>query len=263
MSNLIPLDSLNSILSHMVPISLEQMTSVKLMNRVDQKYLMDRQQLSSLLERIDDSYYVQRIDDEAIAPYNTLYFDTDGLAMYTAHHNKKLNRQKLRIRCYRNSFTTFFEVKNKNNKGNTKKRRISVSPDLFYHALEDDTIHAYIAEHSPYPVDSLRPQVENAFRRITLVDKGMTERITIDSDITFHNHSSGLDYNLSPLVLMEVKHAVGAPLSIIEKEMLEMRIHPKSISKYCIGTALTNPEAKINRFKAKIRYINEIVTASL
>ena len=40
--------------------------------------------------------------------------------------------------------------------------------------------------------------------------------------------------------------------------MQQLRIKPLKVSKYCIGTALTTPEVKKNRFKAKIRMIEKI-----
>ena len=40
--------------------------------------------------------------------------------------------------------------------------------------------------------------------------------------------------------------------------MLELRIKPLKISKYCIGTALTTPEVKQNRFKAKIHKLHKL-----
>lgn len=256
------MDSLNPILSRMETITLDQMSGVKLMNRVDEKFLMNRQQLAALLDLVVDEYYVQRIDGDALAPYNTLYFDTEDVAMYTEHHNRRLNRQKLRIRTYLSSVTTFMEVKNKNNKGKTKKVRIKVDKSIFYHALDDAQVREFLSEQSRYPLDLLMPHVENTFRRITLVDKAKTSRITIDSEIRFVNHHTGINYDLSPLVIMEVKHEVGAPLSAIQRAMLEVRVHPKRMSKYCIGTVLTNPQAKYNRFKQKIRYINDTISSS-
>lgn len=56
------MDSLNPILSRMETITLDQMSGVKLMNRVDEKFLMNRQQLAALLDLVVDEYYVQRID---------------------------------------------------------------------------------------------------------------------------------------------------------------------------------------------------------
>lgn len=245
----------------MAPITLKEMKAVRLMNRVDDKYLINRRQLMELLERIAPQYFVQRIDGEALAPYHTLYFDTEDLAMYTAHHNRKLNRQKLRVRCYRSNQTTFFEIKNKNNKGKTNKIRIPIETELFDRCLDVAEVREFLQKESPYPIDTLRDQLENSFRRITLVDKGMHERVTIDSEIQFKNHTSGIDYDLSPLVVMEVKREVGGPSTAIDKALMDMRIHPKRMSKYCIGTALTAPNAKVNRFKDKLRYIERVISS--
>src|SRR5574344_698495 len=244
----------------MPTITLEEMKEVQLMNRIDQKYMLNREQLHHLLEHIVGEYYVQRIEGVALSPYKTLYFDTSDLAMYTMHHNKKGNRQKLRVRCYRGSLTTFFEIKNKNNKGRTAKIRGPIAPDEFYTSLSNEQVDTFLSEHCMFPLASIQPQLENTFRRITLVDNGKTERVTIDSEIHFHNLPTQTDHDLSPLVVLEVKHGVGAPLSTIQKALLEMRISPNRMSKYCIGTALTNQHAKTNRFKPKIRYINELIT---
>ncbi|KWW29054.1 MAG: hypothetical protein AUK63_1610 [bacterium P3] len=243
------------------PISLAEMKQVRLMNRVDEKYLLNRTRLDSLLRRIGKAYYVQRIDGEALADYHTLYYDTAGLAMYTVHHNRKLKRQKLRVRRYRSNNLTYFEVKDKNNKGKTHKTRIEIAAADFYQSLQLPAVRNFIAEKSSYPIDSLMPQLENRFTRITLVDKGMHERVTIDSGIRFHNFQSERDYDLSPLVIMEVKREAGADKTPIDHALTELRIHPRRMSKYCIGTVLTNPKAKYNRFKDKIRYINELATA--
>jgi len=253
------MESLLPILDRMDTITLAQMKDVQLMNRVDDKYLMNRCQLSALLDRVADDYFVQRIDDIALAPYRSLYLDTPDVQMYTVHHNQHLNRQKLRIRTYLTSGLTFMEVKNKNNKGKTKKKRIEVPERVFYHPLDDSNICAFLSEQSRYPLETLTYHAENSFRRITLVDKAHTSRITIDSEIRFHNHFTGLDVDLSPLVVMELKHEVGAPISIMGRAMLELRILPKRMSKYCIGTVLTNPQCRHNRFKQKVRYIERVV----
>ena len=92
-----------SVLDLMQSIGLDDMKAVRLMNRIDQKYMAPAALLDELLARIADGYYVQHIEGNPLAPYRTLYFDTDTLEMYTMHHNKKLNRQKLRVRTYRST----------------------------------------------------------------------------------------------------------------------------------------------------------------
>lgn len=247
-----------SILQQMEPIGLDDMKAVRLMNRVDQKYMAPASLLEELLGRVADGYYVQHIEGEALAPYRTLYFDTAGLDMYTMHHNQKLNRQKLRVRTYRSTDTTFFEIKNKDNKKKTRKVRIPIEVAMFDHALEVEEVRGFVDSKTPWPVAALHECLENRFERITLVDKGMSERITIDSGIRFHNRATGLEADIAKLLVIEVKHEVGAPTSAIERALHDLHILPRRMSKYCIGTALTDPSAKKNRFKEKLLYIRKV-----
>lgn len=270
-----------SILEQMTPIGLDDMKAVRLMNRVDQKYIAPAALLEALLERIAGDYYVQRIpadiqntqftihNSERIAPYRTLYFDTEALDMYIMHHNRKLNRQKLRVRTYRSTDTTFFEIKNKDNKGKTRKVRIPIDVSLFDRALEVPEVQDFVNKNTPYttptphsslltPHSSLIPTLENRFERITLVDKGMSERITIDHGIRFHNRATQLDADIAHALVIEVKHEVGTPTSAIERALHDLHVLPRRMSKYCIGTALTTPTVKHNRFKPKLLYINKI-----
>lgn len=247
------------ILDQMQTIGLDDMKAVRLMNRVDQKYMASADMLEELLSRVVDGYFVQQIGGELIAPYHTLYFDTDELAMYTMHHNQKLNRQKLRVRCYRSTDTTFFEIKNKVNNGNTHKVRIPIAPAMFERCHEVPEICSFVASNTPYTFGGLRPYLENRFQRITLVNRAMSERVTIDSCIAFHNRATGIDADISRLLVIEVKHEAGAPTSLVELALHELHVLPRRMSKYCIGTALTNPSAKYNRFKPKLLFINKIM----
>lgn len=249
-----------SILEQMEPIGLADMKAVRLMNRVDQKYMAPASLLEELLGRVADGYYVQHIEGEALAPYRTLYFDTEGLDMYTMHHNQKLNRQKLRVRTYRSTDTTFFEIKNKDNKKKTRKVRIPIEVAMFDRALEVEEVREFVDSKTPWPATALHECLENRFERITLVDKGMSERITIDSGIRFHNRVTGLEADIAKLLVIEVKHEVGAPTSAIERALHDLHILPRRMSKYCIGTALTDPSAKKNRFKEKLLYINKVIS---
>ncbi len=247
-----------SILEQMEPIGLADMKAVRLMNRMDQKYMAPASLLEELLGRVADGYYVQHFEGEALAPYRTLYFDTEGLDMYTMHHNQKLNRQKLRVRTYRSTDTTFFEIKNKDNKKKTRKVRIPIEVAMFDHALEVKEVREFVDSKTPWPATALHECLENRFERITLVDKGMSERITIDSGIRFHNRATGLEADIAKLLVVEVKHEVGAPTSAIERALHDLHILPRRMSKYCIGTALTDPSAKKNRFKEKLLYIRKV-----
>lgn len=251
------MESVTDILAKFSPITLEEMSAVKLMNRIDTKYLACRTRLPEILGHLQENYFVQENVGKRIAHYNTLYYDTPDAQMYVAHHDRKLTRQKLRARIYCDTGAAFCEIKNKNNKKRTKKKRIPIEIGQFGNMLDYTEARTFVTEKLHYEVSSLIPQVENEFDRITLVNKGRTERLTIDSNIRFVNRHTGQSAEVPDLVIIELKQDGNIP-SFFKQVLLDLRIKPKRISKYCLGTALTNPNVKANRFKIKIRYINKL-----
>ncbi len=243
----------------MKPITLEEMKDVKLMNRVDTKYLITSNQLLAILQGVHDHYYVQEVEGKRLAAYSTIYYDTPDLRMYVIHHDKHLVRDKVRVRTYVDSDLTFCEVKHKTNKGRTKKKRIEVKRGL--DVTHDPEASAFLAEKQPYPVDSLRASLETAFDRITLVNYEKTERLTIDCNLVFNNFVTDTSASMGSLVIMELKQD-GRAHSLIKDVMFDLRIKSYKMSKYCIGTAMTRPDVKQNRFKKKIRRINKLKSIS-
>ena len=239
----------------MSPITLDEMKDVKLMNRVDTKFLVTSDQLLAILNGIHDHYYAQEVEGKRLSAYDTVYYDTPDLKMYIIHHDRHLVRDKVRVRTYVDSHLTFCEVKHKTNKGRTKKKRIEVQPgeDI----LKDPQAMAFLTERQPYPVASLRPNLETVFDRFTLVNYEKTERLTIDCNVSFNNFISNTSASMDSLVIMELKQD-GRAHSLLKEVLFDLRIKPYKISKYCIGTAMTRPEVKQNRFKKKIRRINKL-----
>ena len=84
-------------------ISLEEMKGIRLMNRIDTKFVTTLPVLEELLRRAQPEYYVQETGGRRIMHYNTLYFDTASHDMYIMHQNGKKNRQKIRVRSYSDS----------------------------------------------------------------------------------------------------------------------------------------------------------------
>lgn len=249
------MDGIADIVQGMKPITLDEMKSVQLMNRIDTKYVVTDTQLREILSRVCDSYYAQEVENNRFSPYRTLYYDTPELAMYIAHHNRHLAREKVRVRTYVDTDLTFCEVKHKNNKGRTSKERIKM--ERVDNIVENPNTAAFLAERQPYEVESLRPQLETAFNRVTLVNFEKTERLTIDCDLTFNDKMSGKVAKMAPLVVMELKQD-GRAHSLLKDVLFDMRIKPFKISKYCIGICLTRPEVKQNRFKKKLMKIDKL-----
>lgn len=243
---------LDDILNEMEPISLDDMSAVKMMNRIDTKYVVDDLTVNKLFELIKDEYYVQEIDGKRISAYDSVYYDTADNHMYIIHQDKKLKRDKLRVRNYVDTGTYFCEVKHKNNHGRTKKKRIEVGEGVFADLKSDAATREFVENQLPtYDFDGFVKKLSTAFERVTVVNKGKTERITIDFNVRFHNFENGNECGIAPLVIIELKRD-GQCESFFQKTLFELRVKPLSISKYCIGRALTDKTLKQNRFKKKI-----------
>lgn len=246
---------MNEILTTFDPISLEQMSGVKLMNRTDTKFVTNVEKLCQLLKMAQQDYYVQEIDGVRNLEYDTTYFDTTQFDMYNQHQWGHTNRQKIRFRTYCISGLQFMEVKTKNNHGRTKKKRIEVT-DM---DLTDKEKRLFLGKHLRYGVDTLLPALNNHFSRITLVNKGKTERLTIDSSLRFNNMVNGENLDMGDLVIIELKRD-GLVFSPILAMLKQLRIQPHGFSKYCMGSALTGSEhLAVNRFKRKLIEVEKLL----
>lgn len=247
-----PLESLG-------PITLEEMEGIKLMNRIDSKYLTDEATLLQILDRAADAGYMVLVTEGMrISPYDSVYYDTDGLRMFYDHHNRRLVRQKVRTRSYVNSGDTFLEIKRKNNKGRTKKKRMHIPAAELMDFRADDAACTYLAGHSWFTAPELSPVLETAFHRITLVNPAMTERLTIDTRLEFKNFRTGKKTSLQNAVIIELKQD-GRADSQMKGILLDLRVKPVRVSKYCIAVTLTDPGAKSGRFKEKVRCIEKTI----
>ena len=259
---------MQEILNRYEPITLEEMKDIRLMNRIDTKFVTTVPVLKRLLELAREDYFVQETGGLRISPYYTLYFDTADCAMYNRHEAGHLVRQKLRIRSYVDAGLNFLEVKTKNNHGRTKKKRMTmegfdaVNPDHTIRFERQDEQYIiydnFLREHLYYDPATLSEQLENRFDRITLVNKAKTERLTIDSNLRFHNIATDNFRFMGDIVIIELKRDGLKPSPILSK-LLELRIHPHGFSKYCIGSALTNDDLRLNRIKPRLHSIEKIV----
>ena len=251
--------TLSKCLSTYSPISLDEMESVKLMNRVDTKYVCHERQLPAILAAAKEDYRVQEVAGKRIATYDTVYYDTEELEMYMRHHDQQLTRRKVRIRTYLDTGAEYLEVKKKNNRGRTKKKRIDINGANGDATLNDTNgvMAQFIAKQTPYEWEKLRATERTAFERITLVNKEKTERLTMDFHLRFEAMESHENADLGPIVIIELKRD-GLMPSKMQHILRDMRIFPMKISKYCIGVAMTIPQVKHNRFKEKLVKLNKL-----
>ena len=246
-------EQFNNLISAFTPIHLEQMDRVKLMNRVDTKFAFDLTILSDILPELVENYTILEINSVRTPSYQSQYFDDQNLTFYKDHHNGRTNRFKVRIRKYIESNLLFLEIKHKF-KGRTIKKRIEV--DDFKVNLTSE-MNAFINDNKAAK-SALMPILENAFHRITLVNKTKNERLTLDFDLSFKRENTTKEFK--NLVIAELKQEKIDRTSPFFVAMKNRIIRPYRLSKYCLGAmALYEKEKiKINRFKRKYIYLQKI-----
>lgn len=247
---------IKELLTRLESITLDEMSSIRLMNRIDTKFITNYTTLLKLLEMTTSQYYVQELNGDRVNPYLTTYWDTPAHIFYMSHHDGHYPRKKVRVRTYLESDITFLEVKMKNNHGRTAKSRIQVP-------AQDDLVEPQVDEFLKKKVgmdlEEMKPMIQNRFDRITLVNKGKTERLTIDFNIKFKNLETGEENDTGNLVIIELKRD-GNVYSPIKEMLRELRIKQNGISKYCIGLIMTNPDIKQNMFKPRMVDIYKQIT---
>jgi hypothetical protein len=239
------------------PVTLEDIEKWALLNRIDTKYVFPGEHLCSVLKSLQQHYHILEIEGHKIFTYHNLYFDTGNFDMFLDHHNGKLNRYKIRFREYVETQTRFLEIKFKNNKERTIKTRVKVK------ALKEELSSEekkFLAAHSKYDPACLLPLLYGDFNRISLVHKYQKERVTFDFNLSFQKKDD--KKKLDKVAIAELKQDKFHPGSVFAKKMKEMGILPDRMSKYCLGTSLTNKQLKYNNFKPLLEKITRISSSS-
>ena len=231
---------LEKLLYYYQSVSLEEIDSVMLMNRRVIKFFFHAVFLKKILEKAKIHYRVLEINNLRQFQYMTTYFDTPEFMHYKDHMNGKQNRYKIRQRRYDVTRNEFFEVKFKTNKGFTLKSRIENNSLVYF----NNKTETFLRDQTPYKNENFKESVKDQFTRITLVNNQLTERITLDYNISFSHHKK--DYSYPNLGIVEVKLDNKPGTSMILKIMRDLKIRPQSISKYCLGVASLYQNMKIN-----------------
>ena len=238
------------------PITLEEMDSVRLMDRSDMKFNFNIRYLPELLHAIREEYRSLEVAGTRISRYETLYYDTPGYDFYKKHHQGKPARFKVRVRKYVESDLDFFEVKSKNNKGRTIKTRVK-------NKASEKEISGNAADHLQEKTGMESEQLEAKlwvnYSRITLVNKKEEERLTIDLDLSVVNEDR--TYNFDGLVIVEAKMAKLQNTPFV-KLLKEKHIREGGMSKYCMAVSKLVPGLKYNNFKSTLLSVDKITNES-
>jgi len=246
-----------NLLNHFQTVSLDDLDRVRLLDRQDTKFVFNQNALAHILEKLNPFYRILEINNDRFYSYDTTYFDTDNFLFYVQHHNGSRNRFKVRFRKYSSNKKSYFEIKIKNNKDRTIKKRLIVDEINEYLGIQETDLVSKITGLSP---SQLTPKLELEFSRITLTDNNFNERLTIDANLSAKNGTNNKVFD--QLIISEIKQNKYNPKSDFIRILRNLKIQEMRFSKYCMGLLHVNNKLKYNRFKPRLTQINKILAES-
>ncbi|HRD78853.1 MAG TPA: polyphosphate polymerase domain-containing protein [Hyphomicrobiaceae bacterium] len=241
-------------LSRFSPISLDRLNQkAAMLERLDNKYIVQAARLVAPLEEFAAHFDILEIDGRRSFTYATRYYDDWDLRSYFDHHQGRRQRSKIRIREYVDAGFSYLEVKLKDKRDITIKKRLKLqNPKMDLGDRELKFIDECHQEIYATPFDKkLKPVIDMQYRRITLVAREGGERMTLDTCIEFRASNGGTAVDPGAFIL-ETKSSNGNGLA--DRVLRSHHLHPtKRCSKYCIGMAATGQVQKRNRFLPGLR----------
>lgn len=230
--------------------------SSAMLERIDNKYVVPEATLRQAVSALAEHFDILEIDRKRAFTYETCYFDDARFTSYFHHHQGRRQRCKIRVRKYIDAQTCFVEVKLKDKRGATIKKRLDYPVDKYGSLDARAWAHIRAAYGDLYGRDfnlSLRPVLEIRYERVTLTAKDGGERMTIDCNLVFSG--SGRSHSIGDSTyIIETKSGNGN--GIADKILRGLHQHPtKHCSKYCVGAAMLQVINKRNNFLPALRKI--------
>ena len=223
-----------------------------LQERVDRKYVLGAGTLEPLLAHLCHEYSLLRAGEQDWARYESIYLDTPGLDLYHAHRCGRRPRHKIRIRHHVERQLSFLEIKSKTNSGRTVKRRLPLPYGQNHLGAAE---RQFIENYAPVDAVRLMPCITISFMRLTLVGRGLNERLTFDRDLTCAGGPR--EGRFSRVVIAEVKQAQYSNHLGAVAALRSLHAREAAFSKYCVGTVLVAPVAG-NIFKPTLRAVERL-----
>lgn len=237
------------------PLTLGELNAkAAMLERLDNKYVVRAETLRAALAALCTRFDMLEIEGRRAFVYETCYFDDAARHGYFDHHQGRRQRMKVRVRKYTDARLCFVEVKLKDKRGVTVKKRLPY--ELERYGTLDPRARAHVRQsyRALYAQDfreALEPTLEMRYRRWTLVAREGGERMTIDGGLRFRAGSVECA-TAAEVFIVETKSARGN--GIADKILRALHQHPVArCSKYCVGMSMVGAVAKHNRFLPALR----------
>lgn len=248
------------------PISLKALNAkAAMLERLDNKYVVRAPALAAAVVELAARFDVLEIDGQRSFTYETCYFDDPERRSFHDHHQGRRQRMKVRVRRYVEAALCFVEVKLKDKRGITVKKRMPYDPARYGTLDEVAQRHVRDSYEALYgrPFERpLEPVLHMRYRRITLVAREGGERMTIDTGIHFFGHegpeaTSSCRRTADEVFIVETKSARGH--GIADAILRRQHLHPtNACSKYCVGMSALGAVQRFNRFRPALRRLGAL-----
>ncbi|CAB1275350.1 VTC domain-containing protein [Candidatus Nitrosacidococcus tergens] len=240
-----------------IGISLAELKDrAELMQRANNKYVLDTDTLIVFLEAMQNDFCILKINGIRNFTYHNIYWDSPNLRTFYDHNKDRRKRFKVRFRYYLESNLFFFEVKIREARSMTYKYRLPIDIETYQTKKLPESLFGFLSErihqHYAYTLaNDFIPSIQINYQRLTLVSKQSVERITVDHQLlfTFEQQEDNLPYNR---YIIEVKSTTGR--SSVDRWLQHNHHRPVSkCSKYSIGVNLLKLAHKNTQFTPTIR----------
>lgn len=244
----------------MRPIGLGELNArAAMLERRDNKYVLRASAMQCVMEELAAHFDILEIGGKRAFTYETRYFDDANRSSYFDHHQGRRRRCKVRMRRYVDAGLCFLEVKLKDKRNMTVKKRLGCPPEKF--GVLDEGARAFVrsaySEQYGTPFDRvLQPVLDMRYQRVTLVARQGGERMTIDRGLVFGEAAASRAVG-EDIFIVETKSANAN--GIADTILRGFHQHPtRRCSKYCIGLAALQKVDKYNNFLHALRRLDVV-----
>jgi VTC domain len=251
----IPMEDRAWLTAPFAPVSLKELEANSgMLERIDNKYVVNQEVLRRAVPELTKHFDILEIDGSRSFTYDTCYFDDADNRCYFDHHQSRSRRVKVRMRKYLEAGLCFVEVKLKDRRGMTVKKRLRCAMDKF--GTLDESALSFVNEvyqslyKRVFPHEISR-NLDMRYQRLTLVAKDGGERMTLDNQVRFLMDGDEREVD-GQLFIIEAKSTKGN--GIADRILRRLHQHPtKHVSKYCTGLATMSGGLKQNNFRRALK----------
>lgn len=213
--------------------------------RRDRKYLVPDSAVTALLARLGVGTRVLEVDGRRSFGYRTPYFDDATLASYLGAARRRPKRFKVRTRLYIDSALCQFEVKIRDGRGCTVKRRAAHDVIMIDQLTDAERawLHTF-PQVAPY-ASCLRHCMTTEYRRITFMLPDGAGRVTVDRHLAFAL-PDGKQLAVPSYAIIETKGPGRA--TVFDRVLWRSGYRPVPFSKFAVGISLLKPGLPANRW---------------